>query len=266
MQNFCLFYIIEHIFSILHIHFYKTPISIYVFYHLFYLNNNISLILYYILQTTTHRTPPTFFFLFLMPISLFLWTISFSLVFLFLPSSLYSFFFFNRFLKFKPTSPSPSSHSRHHHVATNNPSQPQLQRPTTATSNLDVVLHCPHLTSSWFWLILEFDFIWFLLVLWWVIASFSFWVFVLWWVITNFNFWFFFVFGWYHLDLWLRLSRGGFVILLLEEDRDRWLRVGYGWFCGFVVRRRQRRIAWWRGRQKKKNKKIICTWTITVHI
>ena len=43
--------------------FYKTPISVYLFYHLFYLNNNISLIFYYIKQTTTYMAPPTFFFL-----------------------------------------------------------------------------------------------------------------------------------------------------------------------------------------------------------
>ena len=50
-------------FSILHTHFYKTSTSIYLFYHLFYLNNNISLIFYYIKQTTIHMAPPTFFFL-----------------------------------------------------------------------------------------------------------------------------------------------------------------------------------------------------------
>ena len=50
-------------FFILHIYFYKIPTSIYLFYHLFYLNNNISLIFYYIKQITTHMAPPTFFFL-----------------------------------------------------------------------------------------------------------------------------------------------------------------------------------------------------------
>ena len=49
-------------FSILHTHFYKTPTLVYLFYHLFYLNNNISLIFYYIEQITTHMNPPTFFF------------------------------------------------------------------------------------------------------------------------------------------------------------------------------------------------------------
>ena len=53
----------KHIFSILHIHYYKTPTLVYLFYYLFYLNNNISLIFYYIKQTITHMAPPTFFFL-----------------------------------------------------------------------------------------------------------------------------------------------------------------------------------------------------------
>ena len=166
VQNSCLFCKKKRTFSILHTHFYKTPTLVYLFYHLFYLNNNISLIFYYIKQNTTHMAPPTSFFLFLTP------TLPFSLNHLLLscfpfPSSFFSLFFlfFNRFLKLKPTSPPPSSHCRHCHIATNNPSQPQLQQPTTAISNLDEVLHGPHLTSSWFWLILEFDFIWFLLVL-----------------------------------------------------------------------------------------------------
>ena len=84
------------------------------------------------------------------------------------PSFLFSFSFFLLLfiLSFSSTNFSNSNqpHRRHHDTAANNPSQPQLQRPTTATSDLDL-LHSPHLTSSWFWLILEFDFIWFLLVL-----------------------------------------------------------------------------------------------------
>ena len=65
MQNSCLFCKKKHTFSILHTHFYKTPTSVYLFYHLFYLNNNISLIFYYIKQTTTHMAPSTFFLYFL---------------------------------------------------------------------------------------------------------------------------------------------------------------------------------------------------------
>ena len=80
------------LFSILHIHFYKILTSVYLFYHLFYLNNNISLIFYYIKQTTTHMAPPTSLFLFLTP------TLSFSLNHLLLscfpfPSSFFSLFF-----------------------------------------------------------------------------------------------------------------------------------------------------------------------------
>ena len=64
VQNSCLFCKKKkHNFSILHTHFYKTPTSVYLFDHLFYLNNNISLIFYYIKQTTTHMAPSTFFFL-----------------------------------------------------------------------------------------------------------------------------------------------------------------------------------------------------------
>ena len=63
MQNFCLFCKKKYTFSILHTYFYKTLISVYLFYHLFYLNNNIFLIFYYIKQTTTHMAPSTFFFL-----------------------------------------------------------------------------------------------------------------------------------------------------------------------------------------------------------
>ena len=79
-------------FSILHTHFYKTLTLVYLFYHLFYLNNNISLIFYYIKQTTTHMALPTSFFLFLTP------TLSFSLNHLLLscfsfPSSFFSLFF-----------------------------------------------------------------------------------------------------------------------------------------------------------------------------
>ena len=44
MQNSCLFCKKKHTFSISHTHFYKTLTSVYLFYHLFYLNNNISLI------------------------------------------------------------------------------------------------------------------------------------------------------------------------------------------------------------------------------
>ena len=82
----------KHTFSILHIHFYKILTSIYLFYHLFYLNNNISLIFYYIKQTTTHMAPPTSLFLFLTP------TLSFSLNHLLLScfpflSSFFSLFF-----------------------------------------------------------------------------------------------------------------------------------------------------------------------------
>ena len=78
-------------FSILHTHFYKTPTSVCLFYHLFYLNNNISLIFYYIKQTTTHMAPPTYFFLFLMP------TLSFSLNRLPLSCSLFPSSFFSLF-------------------------------------------------------------------------------------------------------------------------------------------------------------------------
>ena len=49
---------------ILHTHIYKTRISFCLFYYLFYLNNNISLIFYHIKQTTLHMAPPTFFFSF----------------------------------------------------------------------------------------------------------------------------------------------------------------------------------------------------------
>ena len=73
-------------------HFYKIFTSVYLFYHLFYLNNNISLIFYYIKQTTTHMAPATSLFLFLTP------TLSFSLNHLLLscfpfPSSFFSLFF-----------------------------------------------------------------------------------------------------------------------------------------------------------------------------
>ena len=94
------------IFSILHIHFYKTLTSVCLIYYLFYLNNHISLIFYYIQQTNPHMAPPIFFFLFLMPtIFLFLWTISrlffcFSFfLLLFILFSFFLFFFFYKFLK-----------------------------------------------------------------------------------------------------------------------------------------------------------------------
>ena len=61
MQNSCLFCKKKHTFSILHTHFYKTSISIYLYYHIFYLNNNISLIFYYIKQALP--TCPTHLFL-----------------------------------------------------------------------------------------------------------------------------------------------------------------------------------------------------------
>ena len=42
VQNSYLFCKKKHIFSILHTHFYKIPTLVYLFYNLFYLNNNIS--------------------------------------------------------------------------------------------------------------------------------------------------------------------------------------------------------------------------------
>ena len=60
MQNSCLFCKKKHTFSILHTHFYKTSISIYLFYHIFYLNNNISFIFYYIKQAIIHMPHPPF--------------------------------------------------------------------------------------------------------------------------------------------------------------------------------------------------------------
>ena len=48
IPNYCLFCKKKHTFSILHTHFYKTSILVYLFYHLFYLNNNISLIFFII--------------------------------------------------------------------------------------------------------------------------------------------------------------------------------------------------------------------------
>ena len=115
----------KYTFSILHAHFYKTLRSIYLFYHLFYLNNNISLIFYYIKQTTTHMAPPIFLS-FSHANSLFFSEPSPSFLFSF---SLYSFFFFfSRFLKLKPTSLPPSSH-RHQ--------QPKLA-PVAATHHCDL--------------------------------------------------------------------------------------------------------------------------------
>ena len=49
-------------FFILHYYFYKTPISIHLFYHLFYLNNNNFLIFYYIKQIITHMAHIPFSF------------------------------------------------------------------------------------------------------------------------------------------------------------------------------------------------------------
>ena len=60
MQNSCLFCKKKHTFSILHTHFYKTSISIYLFYHIFYLNNNISFIFYDIKQAIIHMPHPPF--------------------------------------------------------------------------------------------------------------------------------------------------------------------------------------------------------------
>ena len=63
VENSYLFCKKKYIFSILSAYFYKTPILIYLSYHLFYLNNNISLIFYYIKQTTIHMAPLIFFLL-----------------------------------------------------------------------------------------------------------------------------------------------------------------------------------------------------------
>ena len=63
VENSYLFCKKKYIFSILSTYFYKTPILIYLFYHLFYLNNNISLIFYYIKQTTIHMALLIFFLL-----------------------------------------------------------------------------------------------------------------------------------------------------------------------------------------------------------
>ena len=63
VENSYLFCKKKYIFSILSTYFYKTPILIYLFYHLFYLNNNISLIFYYIKQITIHMAPLIFFLL-----------------------------------------------------------------------------------------------------------------------------------------------------------------------------------------------------------
>ena len=59
MQIFCLFCKKKLTFSILHAHFYKTPTSVCLFYHLFYLNNHFPhffLIFYLKLSLSTHKT------------------------------------------------------------------------------------------------------------------------------------------------------------------------------------------------------------------
>ena len=59
MQIFCLFCKKNLLFSILHTHFYKTPTSVCLFYHLFYLNNHFPhffLIFYLKLSLSTHKT------------------------------------------------------------------------------------------------------------------------------------------------------------------------------------------------------------------
>ena len=46
-KKFRLFYTKNLLFFILHHHFYKTPTSVHLFYHLSYLNNQVSLVFYY---------------------------------------------------------------------------------------------------------------------------------------------------------------------------------------------------------------------------
>ena len=56
MQIFCLFCKKKLTFSILHAHFYKTPTSVCLFYHLFYLNNHFSHFFFIIFHWSHHLT------------------------------------------------------------------------------------------------------------------------------------------------------------------------------------------------------------------